>query len=316
MKKIVFITAFLVLLASCQHKPDFDRDFHITLDGDNTYVAGEPVKFNINGSIGNILFYSGEPGAEYEHRDRFYLSEDDIESATLILEIQPRYKGDVYPGGLDIYVTDRFEGLLWNDGDQDRQTVEAMSDGMQSWKKLEYTVASSAEWIGHQYDVTEYVDNFALAMHWHPQIGEWGKYMVNGDILVRPKGGLPDMTYDIKEIGLSVLNIPASYEPYKTGSEVGMVNFNSSDGEVAFMGSTGIDYQVDSWLFSTPAPVCRMEGDAGLVIKNLRNDIDSFEYSWETPGLYKVVFVSVDYAAGVDRRIISEFNINIVASIK
>lgn len=315
MKKIVFI-ALSALLASCQHKPDFDRDFHITLDGDNTYVAGEPVRFNINGSIGNILFYSGEPGAEYEHRNRFYLSEDDIESATLILEVQPRYKGSVYPGGLDIYVTDRFDGLLWDDGVQDRQTVEAMAEDMQDWQRLDYTASGSAEWVECQYDVTGYMDNFALAMHWHPQIGEWGKYMVNGDIVVKPKGGLPEMVYDIKDIGLSVLNMPLSYEPYKTGSENGFVSFGSSEGEIAFMGSTGIDHEVDSWLFSTPGPVCRMEGDSGLIIKNLRNDINYFEHSWETPGLYKVVFVSVDYAAGASRRIISEFNVNIVAPIK
>lgn len=316
MKKMIF-TALLTMLVSCQHKPDFDRNFHITLDGGNTYIAGDVVRFNINGNIDNILFYSGEPGSEYVHRNRYMLTKDEIESATLSLELQARYKGGEYKGGLDIYVTDQFDGLLWNDGLQDRIKVQAMlEDGMQGWRKLEYKAGASEEWTKHEYDVTGLTDNFAIAVHWNPEIGQWGKYMMNGDLVIQPVSGMPELTYDIKDMGLNVLNMPEDYKPYKTDSTNGFISFSSTEAEVGFMGSTGITYQLDSWLFSIPGPVGRLEGDTGLVVKNLQNDRDYFEYRWEKPGLYKVVFVCVDHSAGEGRRIVSEFNVNIVEPVK
>ena len=143
MKKIIYI-AVLALLVSCQHKVEFDKKFHITLDDGNTYVAGEPVRFNFNGYVDNILFYSGEPGSEYAHRNRYMLTKEEIESATLSLEIQARYKEGKYNGGLDIYVTDKFDGLLWNNGQLDRATVQTMLDGgMQGWRKLDYVAGVS-----------------------------------------------------------------------------------------------------------------------------------------------------------------------------
>jgi hypothetical protein len=315
MKKIIF-TALLALMVSCQHKPDFDQDFHITLDGGNTYVVGEPVRFNINGNIDNILFYSGEPGSEYEHRDRYMLTKDEIKSATLTLDIQARYKGGEYNGGLDIYVTDQFDGLLWNDGQQDRTTVQSMlENGMQGWRKLEYVPGASEEWVNLECDVTGLTDNFAMAVHWHPEVGQWGKYMMNCDLVVQPVTGDQELVYDIKDMGLNVLNMPEDYKPYKSDSAVGFICFSSTEAEVGFMGSTSITYQLDSWMFSIPAPVGRLEGDTGFVVKNLQSERDFFEYRWEKSGMYKVVFVCVDYSAGEGRRIISEFNINIVEPI-
>ena len=315
MKKIFYI-AVLTLLASCQQKVQFDRNFYVTFADGNSYVAGEPVKFSLNGSVGNVLFYSGEAGCEYEHRDRYHLTEDEIESVTLQLDIQARYNGGVYTGGLDLYVTDGFDGLAWDDGEQDRNTVSSMLEGgMQGWEKLEYAPGESGAWTECLYDVTEYADNFVLAVHWRPEIGSWGKYMINGDIVVKPKDGLPELEYDIKDIGLNVLNMPSNYEPYGARSGNGNISFSSADGELAFMGSSSLTHQVDSWLFSVAGPVCRKDGDRGIVVKNLRDDISSFEYTWQAPGLYKVVFVSVDYAVGESRKVISEFNVNIVEPI-
>lgn len=316
MKKIVYIAA-LTLLVSCQHKVEFDRNFHVTLDKDNTYHVGEPVRFNFNGNIDNILFYSGEPGSEYAHRNRYMLTKEEIESATLSVEIQARYKDGKYNGGLDIYVTDQFEGLMWNNGTQDRISVQSMLDGgMQGWRKLEYVAGASEEWIKHEYDVTGLTDNFAMAVHWHPEVGQWGKYMMNCDLVVKPVSGAQELIYDIKDIGMNVLNMPEDYKPYKADSSNGFISFSSLEAEVGFMGSTGLTHQVDSWLFSIPSQVGRLEGDTGFVVKNLQNDVDSFEYRWEKPGIYKVVFVCVDHSAGQGRKVISEFNVNIVEPIK
>ena len=60
-----------VLMAGCQQDDAIDPAYHITMDANNTYVAGEPVKFNIHGNVDNILFYSGETGSQYVYKDRY-----------------------------------------------------------------------------------------------------------------------------------------------------------------------------------------------------------------------------------------------------
>ena len=139
---------------------------------------------------------------------------------------------------------------------------------------------------------------------------------MNCDLVVKPVSGAQELIYDIKDIGMNVLNMPEDYKPYKADSSNGFISFSSLEAKVGFMGSTGLTHQVDSWLFSIPSKVGRLEGDTGFVVKNLQNDVDSFEYRWENPGISKFVFVCVDHSAGQGRKVISEFNVNIVEPIK
>ena len=46
-------------MASCQHDVIYKADYNVTLDPANTFYAGDPVKFNFDGEVDNLLFYSG-----------------------------------------------------------------------------------------------------------------------------------------------------------------------------------------------------------------------------------------------------------------
>lgn len=72
MKKGMNILCLLLacLLSCSQDESALDPTYNITLDPGNTYVAGEPVKFNVKGNIDNILFYSGEEGSDYMAGDK------------------------------------------------------------------------------------------------------------------------------------------------------------------------------------------------------------------------------------------------------
>ncbi len=54
------------MMTSCEHQVYFPVDYNITLDKENTYLAGEPVRFNFKGEVDNVLFYSGETGHQYK----------------------------------------------------------------------------------------------------------------------------------------------------------------------------------------------------------------------------------------------------------
>lgn len=66
MRKITLYLIAFTAFCACQHDIVRNTDFTVTLDSSNTYVAGDPVRFNIEGEVDNIVFYSGETGLQYE----------------------------------------------------------------------------------------------------------------------------------------------------------------------------------------------------------------------------------------------------------
>src|SRR5574344_2082386 len=91
MKKYLWLVLALLPLVSCEQKISETVDYNITLDKSNTYYAGEPVKFNIDGKVDNVLFYSGETGAQYAYKDRYSVPIDQVNSAIMALKLQGRY---------------------------------------------------------------------------------------------------------------------------------------------------------------------------------------------------------------------------------
>ena len=71
--------------SACSQKIVFDVDYNVTLNPENTYVAGEPVRFDITGNVDNLLMYTGEIGSEYRYKDRYEVAIEDVKSATLDL---------------------------------------------------------------------------------------------------------------------------------------------------------------------------------------------------------------------------------------
>ena len=79
-KILYFVAAFAAV--ACSHKDIVqDVNFDVEIDGSVTYVAGEPVKFLIEGNVDNLLFYSGETGSQYKYKDRFSVPLKQVKSA-------------------------------------------------------------------------------------------------------------------------------------------------------------------------------------------------------------------------------------------
>ena len=67
---ILTILASALALAACTDNAP-EATLGVALDH-SSYKAGEPVTFHLSGDPDNIVFYSGEPGHEYDLRDREY----------------------------------------------------------------------------------------------------------------------------------------------------------------------------------------------------------------------------------------------------
>ena len=226
-KSILYILTVSLALpafitACSQNDILYDVDFNVTLAPENTYYVGDPVTFNFDGEVDNILFFSGESGHEYRFKDRYSIPLDQIESATLHLDVWPRYG----KGSLSVWYSSSFTGLNGNDGEADRTTMANMeSGGMSGWTSV-YTSAADEASLNEggpglpipDVDVTEALENFSLAFLWNHdeeeiQSNAQRHYRVNGSLSITAEG-IGTVTTDLSDFIMTTVMMNEEVDPY------------------------------------------------------------------------------------------------------
>ena len=318
-KYISILFAGVLCLASCQHDVIYEVDYNITLDGENTYYAGDPVKFNITGDVENLLFYSGETGSQYIYKDRYEVPVEDVLSANLHLDIRGRYGYIADYEALEIWVSKEFPGINGNsDPDGDRAIVKKMvEDGMPGWYKLPFSDVNKDQFLGYDFPMNEYLSNLCIAFHWRPKDPALTQrtYWINGKITLEMQGTEPsEMT--LTDLGFKSLMMNEEVDAYKKNAGNGSIRFDNAvnAGEICYQGCSGnvLTYAIDGWVFTTPRPLNKVANDKGIVIKNLQNYMHEYVYTWDKPGTYKVTFVgrNENYASSSEQ--VFEYTITIL----
>ena len=307
-------------MASCQHDVIYKADYNVTLDPANTFYAGDPVKFNFDGEVDNLLFYSGETGSQYIYKDRFDVSMEDVISANLHLDIRGRYGFRADYEALEIWVSKDFAGINGvDDPDGDRALVARMvEDGMPGWTKItEFVDKNKDEFFGYDIPMNDYLSNLCIAFHWNtgdPKVTQ-RTYWINGKISVDMKGTEPS-EMKLTDLGFKSLMMNTEVDAYKKNAGNGSIRFDNAaaSGEIAFQGIGGnqLTYAIDGWVFTTPRPLNKVANDKGTVIKNLQNYLHSYEYTWNTPGTYKVTFVGRNENYASSSEMVKEMTITIL----
>lgn len=317
MKKIVMIGAVAALAAACTQNVVYEIDYTVSLDKDNTYMAGEPVRFNFDGLVDNIVFYSGEIGHQYKFKDRYEVPMESVKEADMNIEYQARY-GEA--GALEVWVSNSFEGLNGSDGAADRAAIKAMVDGgMKGWTKLDYQEGASTKWTSQNYDLKDYMNGFSIAFHWNPPTNTKTQrtYWINGEITLDLEGMNPSVI-DFTSLDLvSVMMNGEIEDPYYKNNGNGTINLNKREADIVMqgVGANALPYAIDGWLISKPIPLNKVSNDQGTVIKNLQNYLHTFEYTWTEPGTYTVTFVGTNsnYAGRSEK--VHEFTIIVLPKL-
>ena len=317
MKKIVMIGAVAALAAACTQNVVYEIDYTVSLDKENTYMAGEPVRFNFDGLVDNIVFYSGEIGHQYKFKDRYEVPMESVKAADMNIEYQARY-GEA--GALEVWVSNSFEGLNGSDGAADRAAIKAMVDGgMKGWTKLDYQEGASTKWTSQNYDLKDYMNGFSIAFHWNPPTNTKTQrtYWINGEITLDLEGMNPSVI-DFTSLDLvSVMMNEEIEDPYYKDKGNGTINLNKREADIVMqgVGANALPYAIDGWLISKPIPLNKVSNDQGTVIKNLQNYLHTFEYTWTEPGTYTVTFVGTNsnYAGRSEK--VHEFTIIVLPKL-
>jgi hypothetical protein len=93
MRNLVYLLVAVIICTSCEREKVSVPSLEVSVTS-ATYKAGDTVTFNFKGNPDNITFYSGEPGHQYEHRDRTTDSIKPDEGIALknISTVLPSYK--------------------------------------------------------------------------------------------------------------------------------------------------------------------------------------------------------------------------------
>lgn len=290
-------------------------DFGVRLDPENTYVAGESVKFDFTGSYENLVFFSGEDTHKYKYKDRFQLSPEDVRSASLNLTLVSQYGHASDPGSaMEIYVSDSFDGLTGTDFLADSIKINSMVEaGLPGWEKIDTVPGalyqnSRATEFSKTYPLDgKYIDQFSLAFHYHPNwatdetTASWKKFCYfTGNLSLDLYGAAPS-AQDIRTLNYVgiVMNNKASFpNPYGTvawnGLTGGFLYDYPGKGYVSFVGgkNTSGVLDLDVWMISAPITLNMIDPDEGETIKGFIDYLPSYEYTFENPGTYTVTFIA------------------------
>ncbi len=299
-----------LLAAGCRHDLGDKIDFKVSLADDNTYFAGDPVTFLIDGEVDNLLFFSGENGHNYDYRDRTAVEDMElVKTAGLDLELRGRYgkrawdatTGENEDQQFEVYVLKpgkTFAGLS-KDAAKDAEMIAAMeASSMADWDRIEYVdlKANDDKWNTKlDIDLKNYLGNFVLALHWKPveEKGTWRWWWLRARMAVAIEGFEPTES-KLLDLGFNFFMKHAE-NPYHVNTNGsgpdGSIILNSAAAELQFRGGKKAACDPETWAFSTPMALNRVEKDRGAVIKNLQNYLPSYTYIFEEPGTYKVVFV-------------------------
>lgn len=309
-----------ISFAACEQTDIYSPvHYNVTLNASNTYYAGDPVVFDITGNPDNLIFYSGEAGHEYRFRDYYDVPVEDVVSMTLELDIQHRagnHGVNTANGpGLEIWYTDKFNGIDGNDAAGDRAMVMSWTEEQmiaEGWKKFPYEDPGREQNVFLKYseDVLSCVTNFCLAFHWMPDLEAENTpidtYWVNGklDVVINGTDGQETVSYDLKNLMGTTVMYDETLSTYYMNDGNGSIRLDTNQ-DITFAGGyyldnpsteevDGIKHRCEGWIFSSPRPFNSRNPDTAVTVKNLQNSADTYSYTYANPGTYHATFVGTN----------------------
>ena len=305
-KYIIFPLALLLItLGSCTDELNNQVVFSFTAVGENTSINDDtlvvnksvPVIFSFEGNAENITFYSGELGHEYDKRGLTQTPVSDIDSCYLSFTNKPQF--GTIPGTLKVYLSTAYPGMNLANKKTDSLSVinenwinlsdscniSATSNVMSLSKVSLKSYVNSKITLAFRYKT---VDNTAIQPTW--QIG-------NLKIVVRNKKGAIT-TMSANDLGFSALDLLATENSYSSAGGTGIwdltnVAATSSVMKIVFSGAG--QALNDDWLVSTPKIATSRIPDKGIAVKSIATTVTTYQYTFNTPGIYKVGFHAVNH---------------------
>ena len=298
---LIIFAAVIMSLASCENELDRSVHFDVTASTSTGVLtgasfsldAGTPVTFNFTGDPDFITFYSGETGHEFSKKDLLEVPVDEITSV-LKFDNMPQY--GTIPNSLKLYVSTDFTGITGKDKTGDSTMVVN-----HQWNEIStsanFSTASNTT-NKTEINLNEYLGKkLTIAFKYDPQqnIATQPTWVLT-DLLIENTLKSSGTTSQIKAsaMGFTALDM-VSKTPYKNDGGSGvwdLRNIAKSPSVMRIQSSPSNQPINEDWLISYPVVINSRPADTGVSIKKMSVDLESYEYTFNTPGTFIVTFVA------------------------
>ncbi|RPD42947.1 DUF5017 domain-containing protein [Chitinophaga barathri] len=294
MRKVIYTMASAVLLLACAKEKVPVPDFQVQAES-LSYKVGDSVRFTFTGSPDNLVFYSGEPGHNYEFRNRSSAAND------LQIDFKTWVRYGVIRKNLQVLVSNDFSGIAdtnsvksatWTDL-SDRATfstgVDQTPSGVLSLKEFTRPEADSAL----IYVAFRYTDYKKPQGQNQWVVRTFTANNVSGDGVVSPLAVMATggwMKVDFKNPGFGW-------------------SITTAQLLVTQAGSTEADNE--DWVITKGFNPWYIKRDVGVVLKNVSTSIREYAYVYTKPGNYKVTFEGSAVRYNGEKYLTREINLTV-----
>lgn len=270
--KAIYSAALAILLGACSQEAP-DAALSVTVQG--PCKAGEPVCFLIDGDADNIVFYSGEPGHEYNLRDRRFADNDLLVEFVSYTDqstgVHPNFQLLVSSDFNGVYDPENVAAATWTDVTGlftlPSRTGANTPSGPVSLKELAGAAEDDLVYFAFRYFD---LDGKPVKNRWVVRSMAVTK--------VSPEGAATQIA-DIKTAGWQNVIMSGSSKWTLPGSQLlAAGNVSTSD--------------KDMWAVSAGFNIHTSEPATGIVLKNIATEVPAYSYVYEQPGVYQAVFAS------------------------
>ncbi len=286
MKRYIGIASLLVLsiLQSCEKKEALPLNLEIHADK-KSYKVGEQVLFHIRGNPDQLTFYSGEEGHKYIYRSRIKANP---QAVTLEFATNRRYGADAQqPNSLRLLVSQQFAGVYKPDAIKESDWVD---------------ITSAFTLSGIQANDATYVSSGKVDLSKLSTLG----FNLDANALVyfafkyTGTTGSTQPRWWINQFNLNTettegITLPIADLQGAAWTSIGLTNspvsWLSSSAGLRFQGGGATVGSNKVWAISKPLDLTSVTPDKGVALKNMSTRMDSYAYTFTTPGTYEITFV-------------------------
>lgn len=261
-----------------------------------TYRLGDTTRFLFAGSAGNIAFYSGEPGKNYENR----IARNQLGSVMLSFSSKAQY--GTQTNTLQVLATNQLPGA------DSASVVNAAWTDITSRAAL---ATSATEVASGNIDLTELAanekDSLFIAFKYSGVTGNTQRTWTITNFFV--KNVLPGQTYTVGS-----LSTDASYwTRYGNVWSPASGRWAATASELKITGGDGAAPTNTSWIISKPLYIGRVPPDMSTGVKSINEpDKEGYAHKYAAPGVYKAVFVAFNHTLDEEKSIIKELIVKVI----
>lgn len=311
MRNLIFLFIAFAFF-SCKKEVD-DVKFDVNVDASGTLLVGQPVVFNIVGNPNYVTFYSGENGANYEHRNTTSLNETGMKA---FLRFTAKVESAAANNSLSLLMSDSFKALVANNYKTDST---AIVDG--TWADLTTIAAlptTQNQEKAIEVDVTNYLNKqatvaFKYATIPHATIQQPKWTISNFRIVLQLANGYERESQDSLRRGFLPFDFNNKTAPYTNSAAAGRWNITTNQKSFVMTNTAAGLTQVSNldYVVSRPMLLNTVSPDFGVTVKSVKDRINSYSYVFEKPGVYNVVFVAKNADSESEKEIIKRITVDV-----